>query len=84
MNIREPSCIVLESETVVNKRENRVTNGMQSLDVSDAVEFVGPRWFAVVHLTNSLKAILLQIGPIREVADDPSERVAEVDASSDC
>lgn len=56
---------------------------MQSLDVSDAVEFMRHRWFAVVHLTNSLEAILLQIGPVGEVADDPSERVAEVNASSD-
>ena len=69
---------------MVNKRENQVTNGMQSLDISDTVEFVGPRWFAVVYLANSLKTVLLQIEPVGEVADDPSERVAEVDASSDC
>jgi hypothetical protein len=84
VNIREPSCIVLESETVVNKRDIRVTNGMQSLDESDAVEFVGHRWFVIIHLTNSLKATPLQIGPVGEVADDPSERVADVDARSDC
>ena len=56
---------------------------MQSLDVTDAVKFMGHRWFPVVHLTNSLEAILLQIGPVGKVADDPSERIAEVDASSD-
>ncbi len=68
---------------VANKRENRVTNGMQSLDVSDAVEFMRHRWFAVVHFSNSLEAILLQIGPISEVTDGPSERVAKVNTSSD-
>ena len=57
---------------------------MQSLNIVDAVEFVGLGCFAVVHLTNCLKAILLQIGPVSEVADGPIERVAEVDASSDC
>lgn len=57
---------------------------MQSLDIFDAVEFVGPRWFAVVHLMDSFKAILLQIGPVGKVADKPSKRVAEVDASGDC
>jgi hypothetical protein len=57
---------------------------MQSLDISNAVKFVGLRWFSIVHLTNSLKAILLQIGPVGEVADDPSERVTKVDTSSDC
>ena len=84
VKIREPSCIVLESETVVNNRVIKATNGMQCLNVSDAVELVGPRWFAVVHLTNSLKAILLQIGPVGEVADEPCERVTQVDTRSDC
>ena len=65
------------------KGANRVTNGMQSLDVSDTVEFVRPWWFTVVYLTDSLKAVLLQIAPVGEVADNPSERVAEIDASSD-
>ena len=65
------------------KREKRVTDRVQSLDVSDAVEFMGHRWFTVVHLPNSLEAILLQIGPVSEVSDGPSERVAEIDTSSD-
>lgn len=65
-------------------KEDSATDGMQSLDVSDAVEFMRHRWSAIVHLTNSLEAILLEIGPVGEVADDPSERVAEVNASSDC
>ena len=56
---------------------------MQSLDVFDPVEFMRHRWFTVVHLTNSLEAVLLQIGPVREIADGPSERVAEIYASSD-
>ena len=57
---------------------------MQSLHVANTVELVGLWWFPVVYLANSLKAALLQIGPVGEVTDDPSERVAEVDASSDC
>ena len=57
---------------------------MQSLNIFDTVEFVGSGWFAVVNLTNSFKAILLQIGSVGKVADDPSKRVAEVDASRDC
>ena len=58
-------------------------NGMESLDEFDAVEIMRHRWFTVVHFTNSLEAILLQIGPVGKVADDPSERVAEINASSD-
>ena len=65
------------------KQVIRVTNGMQSLDVSDTVEFVGPWWFTVVYLTDSFEAVLLQIGPVGEVADNPSEQVTKVDASSD-
>ena len=37
----------------------------------------------VVHLTNGLEAILLQIVPVGKVADGPSERIAEVNVSSD-
>lgn len=76
--------MVLESETTVNVGENRATHSVQSLDVSNTIKFVGPRWFAFVHIANGFKAILLQIGSVGEVADDPSEGVAEVHASSDC
>ena len=60
------------------------TNRVQSSDILDTVEFMGLGWFAVIHLTNSLETVLLQIGPIGEVAEGPSKRVAEVDASGDC
>ena len=61
-----------------------MTNGVQSLYIFDAVELVRPRWLAAVHLTDSLKAIPLQVRPIGEIADDPRERVADIDASSNC
>ena len=67
---------------LIDKGENRSTNGMQSLYVVNAIEFVGSRWFAVIHLINRFKAILLQIRSICEKADDPGERVAEIYASS--
>lgn len=57
---------------------------MQSLNIFDAVEFMGFGWFAIIHFTNSLEAILLQIVPVGDIAEGPSKRVAEVDASGDC
>ena len=84
MNIREPSCIVLELETMINRNKDRVTNGMQSLDVCNSVEFMRLGWFAAVHLLNSFETILLHIGPVCEVTDYPSEGITEVDSSSNC
>lgn len=56
---------------------------MQTSNVSDVVDFVGPRCFAIVHFTNGFKAILLQVESIGEIANDPSKRVAEVEARGD-
>lgn len=33
---------------------------------------------------NGFEPILLQIGPISEVAEGPGERIAEIDAGGDC
>lgn len=59
------------------------THSVQGLDIFDTVEFVRLGRFAAIYLTNGLVAILLEVGPVGEIADDPSERVAKVDASSD-
>lgn len=56
---------------------------MQSLDVFNAIKLMRLRRFTPVHLTDSLIAVLLQIRSVGEVSNDPSERVAEVDAGSD-
>lgn len=57
---------------------------MQSLDVFDTVVLMWLGWLAIVHLTDCLVPILLQVGPACKISDDPSERVAKIHASSDC
>lgn len=82
--MRDPSCVVIESESGSNNGSNGDTNCVQSLDVFDTVVLVRLGWLAVVHFTDSLEAILLQVWPVGEVTDDPGERVAKVNAGSDC
>jgi hypothetical protein len=39
-------------------------------------------WLAIVDFPNSLEAVLLQVGSISKIANDPSQRVAKVDTCS--
>lgn len=60
------------------------TNRVQSLHIFHAVKLVMLRGLAVIHLPNSFVTVLLQVGPVGEVAGDPAEGVAEVETSSNC
>lgn len=83
MYIREPSYILIQLNTLVKNKPGGDTNGVQSLHIFDPVVFVRLGRLALVHFLNSLVTIILQVGPVCKVADDPSERVAQVDTRSD-
>ena len=55
---------------------------MQSLNILNAVVFIGQGSFAIIDLLNYLIAVLLKIGSVSEITDNLSERVAKVNASS--
>jgi hypothetical protein len=57
------------------------TNSVQSLDIFDTVILVRLGGLAVVHFTDSLIPIFLQIWPVGEVSDDPGERISQINAS---
>lgn len=51
--------------------------------ILDTVVLVGLGAFAVVDLPDGLVAVLMRVGSIGEVADDPAEPVAQVDPGGD-
>lgn len=56
---------------------------MKSPDIVDTIILVRLRSIAVINLTDSLIAVLLQVGSICEIADNPGKRIAQVNPRSD-
>lgn len=60
-----------------------VTYSVQCFDIVDAIKFVGHWGLALVDLLDCLVAILLKIGSVGQVPDNPCKGVAKIDPRSD-
>lgn len=60
-----------------------ITYGVKSLYIFDTVVLVRLGRISLVHFLNSLVAILLQVGSVGKISNDPGKGVSKVDSSSD-